>query len=71
MIRSPYNTHENNTILDEDELDVKLWIEGELGERIFVALHDALKDGVVLCKLMNKLHPGRNKIKYVDNVCVG
>eukprot|EP00794_Sanderia_malayensis_P005249 gene5249-5913_t len=40
------------------------WIEAVLGERLFAgdysseAVHEKLKDGVVLCKLINKIQPG-------------
>ena len=36
------------------------WIEAVLGEKFpaGVAYEDALKDGIILCKLMNKLKPG-------------
>ena len=43
------------------------WIEGVLGETIFTGVqgtdrvHEKLKDGVILCKLINKIKPGSVK----------
>jgi len=49
----------------EQEREAQEWIESILGERFpaGVTYEDALKDGVLLCKVMNKLKPGSiNKI---------
>ncbi|XP_038068194.1 myophilin-like [Patiria miniata] len=41
------------------EQEAKDWIEAVTGERIGGAtFHEGLKDGVILCKLANKLQPG-------------
>jgi len=42
------------------DAEAQSWIEDVLGEKFpsGVAYDDALKDGVILCKLMNKLQPG-------------
>ncbi|XKL60440.1 hypothetical protein PGB90_007497 [Kerria lacca] len=44
----------------EQELEAQRWIEAVLGERFppGYAFEDVLRDGVVLCRLMNKLWPG-------------
>lgn len=39
------------------EADAKEWIESVLGEKI-EGYEEGLKDGVVLCRVMNKLQPG-------------
>jgi len=39
------------------EAEAKEWIESVLGEKIN-GYEDALKDGVILCRVMNKLKPG-------------
>lgn len=42
------------------ETEVQSWIEAVLGEKFPAGkpYEDVLKDGVVLCRLMNKLSPG-------------
>ena len=41
------------------ELEIQRWIEAVLGEPFpELPYDDALKNGVILCKLMNKLSPG-------------
>ncbi|KAJ6638255.1 Muscle-specific protein 20 [Pseudolycoriella hygida] len=43
----------------EEEAEARNWIETVIGERFPpVAFEDALRDGIILCKLMNKLAPG-------------
>jgi len=44
----------------EYEREVGEWIEGVIGEKLMDLgdLHGSLKDGTVLCKLLNKLRPG-------------
>ncbi|XP_046748744.1 muscle-specific protein 20 [Diprion similis] len=44
----------------EQEREAKEWIESILGKKIFAteAYEDVLRDGQVLCQLMNKLKPG-------------
>ncbi|XP_065071495.1 myophilin-like [Rhopilema esculentum] len=49
------------------EREALQWIEAVLGERVFGgvqgsdAVHQKLKDGVILCKLINKIKPGSVK----------
>ncbi|XP_031842560.1 myophilin [Nomia melanderi] len=46
----------------EQETEVMAWIEAVLGEKLPPGNYeDILKDGVVLCKLINKLAPGSVK----------
>ncbi|TRY74026.1 hypothetical protein TCAL_06699 [Tigriopus californicus] len=42
------------------EQEIQLWIEAILGEKFppNMPFEDVLKDGVVLCRVMNKLAPG-------------
>ncbi|KAK7868117.1 hypothetical protein R5R35_005558 [Gryllus longicercus] len=44
----------------DQEREAREWIEAVTGERFppGVAYEDALRDGVLLCKLMNRLQPG-------------
>ncbi|XP_017886457.1 muscle-specific protein 20-like [Ceratina calcarata] len=44
----------------EQEAEAQHWLETVVGERFppGVSYEDALRDGVLLCKLMNKLQPG-------------
>ncbi|XP_033214573.1 muscle-specific protein 20-like [Belonocnema kinseyi] len=44
----------------EKEAEAQQWIERVIGERFppGFAYEDALRDGVILCRLMNKLQPG-------------
>ena len=44
----------------EQELEAQQWIEQVVGERFppGVPYEDVLRDGIFLCKLMNKLQPG-------------
>jgi len=41
------------------EKNAKAWVESITGESLGDDLHEALKSGVVLCKLMNKVSPGK------------
>jgi len=41
------------------EADAKQWIESVTGEKLGGDVHEALKSGVVLCNLINKLYPGK------------
>lgn len=46
----------------EQEQEVLNWISAVLGEPLpSAAYEDYLKDGIVLCKLINKLSPGSVK----------
>ncbi|NWQ96225.1 CNN1 protein, partial [Burhinus bistriatus] len=40
------------------ERELRAWIEGTTGRRIGESFMDGLKDGVILCELINKLQPG-------------
>jgi len=42
------------------EAEVEKWIEAVLGEKLFngIPYEEVLKDGIVLCRLMNTLSPG-------------
>lgn len=40
----------------EDE--AQEWIEGVLNEKFLASFGDSLKDGIILCNLMNKIRPG-------------
>ncbi|KAL3656347.1 hypothetical protein V7S43_018838 [Phytophthora oleae] len=40
------------------EEEAQDWIEAVLGERFLASFGDSLKDGVMLCTLMNKIKPG-------------
>lgn len=42
------------------ENEIQRWIEAVVGEKFpdGVSYEDALKDGIILCKMMNKLSPG-------------
>ncbi|XP_051496687.1 calponin-1 isoform X3 [Apus apus] len=40
------------------ERELRAWIEGTTGRRIGDSFMDGLKDGVILCELINKLQPG-------------
>ena len=43
----------------EQEQEAKAWIEAITGERFLKeTFEDSLRDGILLCKLMNKLKPG-------------
>lgn len=44
----------------EQEREVSEWVESILGKKVFAghAFEDVLKDGTVLCELMNKIKPG-------------
>ena len=48
----------------EREKEALRWIEAVVGERLFTgvqgpdAVHEKLKDGVILCKLINRIKPG-------------
>lgn len=40
------------------EEEAQEWIEGVLNEKFLASFGDSLKDGVLLCNLMNKIRPG-------------
>ncbi|KAG6610706.1 IQ motif containing GTPase activating protein [Phytophthora cinnamomi] len=40
------------------EEEAQEWIEAVLGEKFLASFADSLKDGVILCTLMNKIQPG-------------
>ncbi|KAE8887823.1 hypothetical protein PF005_g26098 [Phytophthora fragariae] len=40
------------------EEEAQEWIEAVLGEKFLASFGDSLKDGVILCTLMNKIQPG-------------
>ncbi|XP_064293362.1 calponin-1 isoform X2 [Phalacrocorax carbo] len=42
----------------QTERELRAWIEGTTGRRIGDSFMDGLKDGVILCELINKLQPG-------------
>lgn len=44
----------------EQEREAQHWIETVIGERFppGFSFEDALRDGIILCKLMNRLAPG-------------
>ncbi|KAI1229652.1 Calponin-1, partial [Lamprotornis superbus] len=42
----------------QHERELRAWIEGTTGRRIGDNFMDGLKDGVILCELINKLQPG-------------
>lgn len=44
----------------QQEQEAQAWIEAVIGERFppGVRYEDVLRDGIVLCKLMNRLSPG-------------
>lgn len=46
--------------IPEEEAQAQQWIETVIGERFppGVRYEDALRNGIILCKLMNKLAPG-------------
>nr|KAF7434773.1 hypothetical protein H0235_002964 [Vespula pensylvanica] len=59
---SDYNRTLNLARNKEQEAEVLTWIENVLGEKLPPGNYeDILKDGVVLCKLINKLAPGSVK----------
>ena len=42
----------------EEEREAQEWIEQILGEKFQAPYEDALRDGQILCQLINKLSPG-------------
>lgn len=43
----------------EQEREAQHWMETVIGERFPpIPFEDALRDGIILCKLMNRLSPG-------------
>ncbi|KAL1139358.1 hypothetical protein AAG570_006342, partial [Ranatra chinensis] len=62
----------------EQELEAQRWIESVIGERFppGCRYEDVLRDGVILCKLMNQLMPGcitkintsGGDYKFMDNI---
>lgn len=62
----------------EQEQEAQQWIEAITGESFKGSFEDSLRDGILLCKLMNKLNPGTiQKInvsggdyKMMDNISV-
>lgn len=47
--------------MSKESNELRKWIECITGECIEGDLEEALKDGIILCKLMNKLQPGSCK----------
>eukprot|EP00027_Filamoeba_sp_ATCC50430_P004432 CAMPEP_0168551500 /NCGR_PEP_ID=MMETSP0413-20121227/6206_1 /TAXON_ID=136452 /ORGANISM="Filamoeba nolandi, Strain NC-AS-23-1" /LENGTH=129 /DNA_ID=CAMNT_0008582031 /DNA_START=83 /DNA_END=472 /DNA_ORIENTATION=- len=41
------------------EAQARAWVESMTGEKLSGSFHEALKNGVVLCKLINKISPGK------------
>ncbi|XP_053781804.1 LOW QUALITY PROTEIN: calponin-2-like [Desmodus rotundus] len=60
----------------EKEEELRLWIEGLMGTSIGPNFQESLKDGAILCTLMNKLQPGsvagirvsQRKFCQIDNL---
>lgn len=60
----------------DQEREAQGWIETITGERFTGSFEDTLRDGILLCKLMNTLHPGIIKkinvsggdYKMMDNI---
>ena len=54
------------------EAEVQRWIEAILGEKVFNGnpYEDVLKDGVVLCKVMNTISPGLTNIPSFFLFCI-
>ncbi|XP_059055437.1 muscle-specific protein 20-like [Achroia grisella] len=62
----------------EKEAEAQSWIESVIGERFpqGYAYEEALRDGIILCKLMNRLQPGiitkvnisGGDYKFMDNI---
>jgi len=60
----------------EEEAEAQHWIEQVIGEKFPVPYEDALRDGIILCKLMNRLRPGSvarvnvsgGDYKFMDNI---
>lgn len=61
----------------EKEVEAKQWIEAVIGERFPDLPYElALRDGIILCKLMNRLQPGiiskvnvsGGDYKFMDNI---
>ena len=54
------------------EAEVQRWIEAILGEKVFNGnpYEDVLKDGVVLCKVMNTVSPGLTHIPSFFFLCI-
>lgn len=42
----------------EQELKAQAWIESVLNEKFSKPFEDELKDGILLCRLINQLSPG-------------
>jgi Calponin homology (CH) domain len=53
-------------LFHQRQLEVKMWIEEVIGERLIIGdnLGSAMKDGKLLCRLINTLYPG-----YIDKWC--
>jgi len=47
------------------ESEAKSWITSQTGENVSGDFQQALKSGVILCKLMNKVYPG--KVTKIQN----
>lgn len=62
----------------EQEQEAQEWIEAITGESFTGSFEDSLRDGILLCKVMNKLHPGivqkinvsGGDYKMMDNISV-
>ena len=62
---------------EDEEGEAKSWIEAVTGEKLEGTLQEALKSGVVLCNLLNKIKPGscpkpqNKKLPFVQRENIG
>jgi hypothetical protein len=49
----------------EEEAQAQEWIETLLGEKFPDNFENSLRSGIILCKLMNRLHPG-----IIQKICI-
>jgi len=61
LVQKGKGSNDNNVQLEQE---IKQWIESVTGEKLSGGLGEALKNGVVLCNLINKLKP--NTIKKIN-----